>query len=82
MAEYQIGLAYSNQAEYDQAIQAYRRALELNPNFEEAHIGLTGTLYRKGDKAGALAHIEELEKTGKSATAQALKEWIKKQETR
>lgn len=40
----------------DEAIPLYREALELHPDFMEAHVNLAGVLWRVGDYDGAEAH--------------------------
>ena len=79
MAEYQKGIVYTIQKDYEGAAKSYQRSIELNPDFEEAHIGLAGAAYKKGDQAQALNYIAELKSKQKDTLAQALEEWIKKE---
>ena len=51
---YLYGNALSDQRKLDQAIAAYREAIQLRPGYAEAYCNLAGTLKRKGDYAGAL----------------------------
>ena len=81
MAEYQKGITYSIQKDYESAARAFQRSIELNPDFEDAHIGLVGSTYKKGDKAQAETYIEELRKSQKSVLAEKLENWIKEKET-
>ncbi len=76
MAEYQKGLVYASQQAYSKAAESYQRAIELNPQFNEAHLALAGVSYKQGDKAAALAQVEELRKLKKDNLAKALDEWI------
>lgn len=41
------------------AVQRYREAIACKPGFLEAHVNLSGTLWRLGDFAGALQHAEK-----------------------
>ncbi|MBD69746.1 hypothetical protein CMK21_06440, partial [Candidatus Poribacteria bacterium] len=43
-----LGLALQEQGELDQAIQAYHRALEINPNYSEAYNNLGNVLKEQG----------------------------------
>ena len=43
----------SDAASYDKAIEAYRRAVELDPVFSDAHCNLGAALYNKGDREEA-----------------------------
>ncbi|MEM7279075.1 MAG: tetratricopeptide repeat protein [Pseudomonadota bacterium] len=53
------GQLYSMRKDYDSAINAYKAALKLAPNFTRAHAGL-GTLFLvKGDYKNAQAHLSD-----------------------
>ncbi len=43
---------------YDQAIEAYQRALSLRPHYAEAHVGLGDAKAAKGDHEGAIGHYQ------------------------
>lgn len=81
VAEYQRGLVYSAQGAHDKAAESYKRVLELNPYFEKARIALAGASYRQGDKVAALEHVEELRKMHKETLAQALEQWMEREES-
>ncbi|MBI2466281.1 MAG: tetratricopeptide repeat protein [Candidatus Rokubacteria bacterium] len=44
---------------YDQAIEAYQRALNLRPHFAEAQVGLGDAKAAKGDHEGAIGHYQK-----------------------
>lgn len=44
---------------YDQAIEAYQRALSLRPHFAEAHVGLGDAKAAKSDHEGAIGHYQK-----------------------
>jgi Flp pilus assembly protein TadD len=52
-----MAIAYSKTGRLEDAIRAYRRALELRPNLSGAHYGLAFLLIKKGDTSGADRHL-------------------------
>lgn len=56
LAQYNVGVAYAQGERYDDAIEAYKKSLALNPKNAEAHYNL-GALYARGngDPAQAIA---------------------------
>src|SRR5919109_5586999 len=48
-----IGIAYSKIGRVEEAMRAYRRALEVAPEQSGAHYGLAFLLLKRGDRAGA-----------------------------
>jgi Flp pilus assembly protein TadD len=52
-----IAIAYSRTGRPEEAIRAYRRALEVAPDVSGAHYGLAFLLLKRGDRAGALSHL-------------------------
>lgn len=44
---------------YDQAIEAYQRALALRPHYAEAHVGLGDAKAAKSDHEGAIGHYQK-----------------------
>jgi len=44
---------------YDQAIEAYQRALNLRPHYAEAHVGLGDARAAKSDHEGAIGHYQK-----------------------
>lgn len=50
------GFCLEQTGELEPCIARYREAIELNPNFLEAHVDLAGVLWRLGDFEGALTH--------------------------
>jgi len=50
-----LGVALARQSQFDQAIAAYRRALELKPGYPEAHMNLGNAFKDRGELDEALA---------------------------
>ena len=59
MAHYNLGIVLSEQGEADQAIDHYRRAVALRPDYAEAHYNLGRLLVEHGQLADAIAHCEK-----------------------
>lgn len=53
-----IAIAYSRTGRLEDAIRHYRRALEVAPALSGAHYGLAFLLLKRGDRAGAMQHLE------------------------
>jgi Flp pilus assembly protein TadD len=53
-----IAIAYSRTGRQEDAIRSYRRALEVAPELSGAHYGLAFLLLKRGDRAGAMTHLE------------------------
>src|SRR4029077_19660204 len=58
MAHYNLGIVLSQQGEADQAIEHYRQAVALRPDYAEAHYNLGRLLVEHGHLADAIAHYE------------------------
>jgi tetratricopeptide (TPR) repeat protein len=58
MAHYNLGIVLSQQGEADQAIEHYRQAVSLRPDYAEAHYNLGRLLVDKGQLNDAIAHYE------------------------
>ena len=58
MAHYNFGIVLSEQGEADQAIDHYRRAVDLRPDYAEAHYNLGRLLVKEGRLDDAIAHYE------------------------
>jgi tetratricopeptide (TPR) repeat protein len=58
MADYNLGIVLSEQGEADQAIDHYRRAVALRPDYAEAHYNLGRLLVEQGQLNEAIAHYE------------------------
>jgi Flp pilus assembly protein TadD len=50
------GFCLEHTGALDEAVQRYREALEVDPQFLEAHVDLAGLLWRLGDFDGSLTH--------------------------
>jgi Flp pilus assembly protein TadD len=53
-----IAIAYSRTGRLEEAIRSYRRALEVGPELSGAHYGLAFLLLKRGDRAGAMSHLD------------------------
>lgn len=53
-----IAIAYSRTGRSEDAIRSYRRALEVAPEQSGAHYGLAFLLLKRGDRAGAMTHLD------------------------
>jgi tetratricopeptide (TPR) repeat protein len=58
MAHYNLGIVLSEQREADQAIEHYRQAVALRPDYAEAHYNLGRLLVERGQLNDAIAHYE------------------------
>jgi tetratricopeptide (TPR) repeat protein len=57
-AHYSLGIALNGQGKLDEAIDAYKKAIEVNPNYAEAHCNLGYVLKRQRRFAEALHYLE------------------------
>jgi tetratricopeptide (TPR) repeat protein len=55
-AVYNLGSLAEDRADLDEAVRCYRHALELSPDYADAHFNLAGALARSGRAAEAIAH--------------------------
>ena len=53
-----IAIAYSRIGRLEDAIRSYRRALDVAPELSGAHYGLAFLLLKRGDRAGAMSHLD------------------------
>ena len=58
MAHYNLGIVLSEQGEADQAVDHYRRAVALRPDYAEAHYNLGRLLVEQGQLDDAIVHYE------------------------
>lgn len=66
-----IAIAFSRTAQPEEAIRAYRRALEVDPTLAGAHYGLAFLLLKRSDTAGCAAHLEAFLRTTRRDDASA-----------
>ena len=67
------GIAYANKGMYDEAIAECKKALEINPNFAEAHNNLAVSYYYKGEYSLAIEHFDRAMELGQEVDP----EWLK-----
>jgi tetratricopeptide (TPR) repeat protein len=53
-----MAIAFSRTGRPEEAVRAYRRALEIDPSLAGAHYGLAFLLMKRGDNAGAEKHLQ------------------------
>ncbi len=61
-SEYELGQVYSMESNWPLATEHYSRALKIDPDLADAHIGLAKVLKDRGQAAEALAHLIEAER--------------------
>ncbi len=72
-----LGQKYLEELDYDNAIQAYRTAIAIDPMSEDAYIGIANAYIAQGDDEGALAILKEgIEAMGESEHLMSLKEEV------
>jgi len=59
MAHYNLGIALSEEGKTDQAVDHYRQAVTLRPDYAEAHYNLGRLLVEQGRAGDAIAHYEK-----------------------
>lgn len=70
-----IAIAYSRTNRPEEAIRAYRKALDVAPEQSGAHYGLAFLLLKRGDKAGAMAHLDAF--LSKPARDAEMERWVR-----
>ena len=60
---FQLGILYFNLPDYTKASQALAQAVQIIPDYANARYFLGLSLARTGDKAGATAQFEAIQKT-------------------
>jgi len=53
-----MAIAFSRTGRLNDAVSAYRRALDLDPELSGAHYGLAFLLLKRGDSTEGAAHLE------------------------
>ncbi len=73
-------LAYQNNRQYDQAIDAWTEILKRNSNFDTAYIGIGQSLFRQGEYSEAIEYYQSAYDTTNYSDAykEMRKEWISK----
>ncbi len=59
MAHYNLGIVLKEQGEADQAVEHYRQAVALRPDYAEAHYNLGRLLVERGQLNDAIVHYEK-----------------------
>jgi len=67
----QLGILYEEQQKFRGALDAYQRAVTVNPQREQAHYRLAQLYRKQGDAEKAKAEFQRYEETSKQATAEA-----------
>jgi Flp pilus assembly protein TadD len=70
-----IAIAYSRTGRQEEAIRAYRRALEVAPELSGAHYGLAFLLLKRGDRAGAMSHLDAF--LSRPAANAEMERWVR-----
>ncbi len=70
-----IAIAYSRTGRMEDAIRSYRRALELAPEQVGAHYGLSFLLLKRGDRPGAVQHLEAF--LAASPAGEEMAQWVR-----
>ena len=70
-----IAIAYSRTGRLEDAIRSYRRALEVAPEQVGAHYGLAFLLLKRGDRAGAMSHLDAF--LAQPATDAEMERWVR-----
>lgn len=53
-----MAIAFTRTSQPEEAIRCYRKALEIDPVLSGAHYGLAFLLLKRGDREGAVHHLE------------------------
>jgi tetratricopeptide (TPR) repeat protein len=70
----QLGILYADRHEYPKSLPEYQRALELNPNFADAHYRLGQYYVHAGEKDRAQAEFDTYQKLQAEHMAEVDKE--------
>jgi len=70
-----IAIAYSRTGRLEEATRSYRRALEVAPELSGAHYGLAFLLLKRGDRAGAMSHLDAF--LAKPAATDEMERWVR-----
>ncbi len=58
-AEYEIGEFYRRRSQFEESLEHFSKAIQVQPDFEEAQIGLSRSLLNLGRPREALTHLRE-----------------------
>lgn len=75
---YNLGVAYAQAKDYEEALSYYKKALEINPNMADAHYNI-GILYEnyENDPESAIKHYKRFLDLGKDEVDKGeVREWI------
>ena len=70
-----MAIAFSRTGRLEEAIRAYRRALEIDPALSGAHYGLAFLLVKRGDTTGAEKHLQAF--LSQPPTGEEAERWIR-----
>src|SRR5438552_10840789 len=74
-----MAIAFTKTNRPEEAIRCYRRALEVAPQISGAHYGLAYLLLKRGDRDGAMAHLEAF--LAKPPSGPEAERWIRHAQT-
>jgi Flp pilus assembly protein TadD len=72
-----LAIAYSRTGRLEDAIRTYRRALEVAPEVSGAHYGLAFLLLKRGDRAGAMTHLDAFLSSPQPAASDEMERWVR-----
>ena len=70
-----IAIAYSRTGRLEDAIRSYKRAIEVAPDQVGAHYGLAFLLLKRGDRAGAMSHLDSF--LASPARSGEMDQWVR-----
>jgi tetratricopeptide (TPR) repeat protein len=70
----QLGVVYADRGDFPRAIRAYRKAIEISPDLEEAHYRLAQAYRRTGETEKAQAEIQVYKRASKTLEEQSERE--------
>jgi len=62
-AQDNYGIAFARQGRWQEAVQHYEYALQLRPDYPEAHLNMAAALQRRGRHADAERHADRARST-------------------
>ena len=63
-ANFFLGLVYSSEKQWNQAVSLFKQAIKINPNSGAAHINIAVAYYMLGDYPSARIHSNKAKELG------------------